>query len=356
MSTAKFEKFEMKYGYLLPKEFKYFMLKHGGDSQFGSCRFEYPDNIINNLLRLPGDMDFHLVPFGDIGNGDYYCFYRYGENIDDYYVGIWLHETHNFVILASTFKSFMYKCLLDDFLSMIDPIEDLSDEEIQMANLESMERGMELSEEFGFDIEKVKKMKDEVDYHKLMIKYDDKAVQSLCYIGKWMFNIDKNKGLFYLKKAYDACKYYTAPYYIAGEMLADDEQESIHFLTKSLKTSLVLTGFSYWQEDFLEIPEDVHREVALILDDELKDSKDAFGKRLYMGEDPYSVELRMDMARRYSKMELYDMSINEYNNALYCAEDNQTKKEILKEALGVIDFSGMYFLKKIVEYDIRRLK
>ena len=171
-----------------------------------------------------------------------------------------------------------------------------------------------------------------------------------------MFNIDKNKGLFYLKKAYDACKYYTAPYYIAGRMLADDEQESIHFLTKSLKTSLILTGFSYWQEDFLEIPEDVHREVALILDDELKDSEDAFEKRLYMGEDPYSVELRMDMARKYSKMKLYDMSINEYNNALYCAEDKQTKKEILKEALDVINFSGMYFLKKIVEYDIRRLK
>ena len=64
--------------------------------------------MISNIVRIYGKMDFHLFPFGFVGNGDYYCFYKYWENREDYFVGIWLHETNNFVVLCKTFKAFMY--------------------------------------------------------------------------------------------------------------------------------------------------------------------------------------------------------------------------------------------------------
>nr|WP_279233012.1 SMI1/KNR4 family protein [Fonticella tunisiensis] len=346
----------MKYGYFFPVEFKNFMYKYGGDTQFGSCRFEYPENIISNLLRVPGYMDFHLIPFGDVGNGDYYCFYRYGSNINDYFVGIWLHETRNFVILASNFKSFMYKCLLDDYLSTVIPNEDISDIEYAEASAESIERCRVLSEEFGFDFEKVKNMKSEFDYHRLMIEYDEKALQSLCFMGKELLKKKDIRGFDILDSAKDICYFYTAPYYLAGKTLLNIGRGGREYLKKALKTSLVCTGYSYWQEDYLEIPEGVHREVALLLDRYLENSDDYFERELYRGRDPYDYELRYEMAKYYMRKRNYDWAMIEYNNAIFCSEDKKISKAILKEALVDAKEAGMHYLINIIEHDIRILR
>lgn len=219
MNKVRFEKFEMKYGSYLPEDFKKFMLKFGGDTQFGSCRFEYPENIINNLIRIPGKMDFHLIPFGDIGNGDYYCFYKYGSVADEYYIGIWLHETRNFVILTSNFRSFIYKCLLDDYLSTLIPNDSLSESENAISCEESLLRCRLLSEEYNFDLNKVKNMKNEYDYHKFMIEYDSKAIQSLCFVGKSLIKKKDPKGFNILENVINYCWFYTAPYYLIGKAL-----------------------------------------------------------------------------------------------------------------------------------------
>lgn len=356
MNRLRFEKFEMKYGYFFPLEFKAFMNKYGGDTQFGSCRFEYPDNIINNIIRIPYEMDFHLIPFGDIGNGDYYCFYRYGAEQNEYFIGIWLHETRNFVILASNFKSFLYKCLLDDYLSTVVINEELSEDERLLSSAESLERCDLLSREYGYDLDKVKKMKDEFDYHRLMVEYDNSALQSLCFIGKYLLKNGDKSGFDFLEQGRKVYSFYSAPYYLAGKALININKEPKDIFLKALKTSLVLTGYSYWEEDYLEIPEDLHREITLYVDKYLKDSRDYLEERLYNGQDPYSYELRLEMAKLYASQEKYNDSMIEYSNALFCCDDKNIAKEILKQALQAAKDGGVNYLTGIIEHDIRILK
>lgn len=352
----RFEKFEMKYGYFFPEEYKSFILKYGGDSQFGSCRFEYANNIINNVVRIAGFMDYHLVPFGDIGNGDYYCFYRYGINNDDYYIGIWLHETRNFVILASDFRSFLFKCLLDDYLSTVIPNDELSMSESVKIIDESLSRCKLLCQEYGYDFEKVKMMKNEFDYHRLMAEHDENAVQSLCFIGKYLLERGDIRGADFLNAAIAAFPNYTAPYYIAGKGLIDDDKNPNNAFLKGLTTSLFLTGYSYWEEDYLEIPEDVHREMALYVDSELKNSSDLFLKKIYEGSDPYNYKLRYEMAKQYSIQNQYKKAMDEYSNAIFCCDDREIIKDILKDALKTAREAGMYYLMGIIENDIRKIR
>lgn len=356
MYRPRFEKFEMKYGYYFPEEYKSFMLKYGGDTQFGSCRFEYPDNIINNIVRIPINMDFHLIPFGDIGNGDYYCFYRYGIENSDYFIGIWLHETRNFVVLASNFKSFLYKCMLDDYLSTVIPNEELTENEGALSSTESIERCRILSSDFGYDFEKVKKMKDEFDYHRLMIEYDERALQSLCFMGKSLIKRKDKRGFDLLLRASSVYSYYTAPYYLTGRALLDAGKDPKEYFLKALRTSLVLTGYSYWEEDYLEIPEDVHREIALYVDGDLKNSSGIIEESIYSGRDPYDFELRLEAARQYSMEKRYNDAMIEYNNAIFCCEDKAAAREILKESLKDAREGGFYHLTGIIEHDIRIIK
>ncbi len=356
MNRLRFEKFEMKYGYFFPSDFKEFMNKYGGDTQFGSCRFEYSNNIINNIIRIPYKMDFHLIPFGDIGNGDYYCFYRYGAEVDDCFIGIWLHETRNFVILASNFKSFLYKCMLDDYLSTVVLNEELSDNERTLTNAESLERCKLLSNEYGYDLDKVKAMKNEFDYHRLMVEYDNRALQSLCFIGKHLLKNGDKGGFDFLERAIAVYPFYTAPYYLAGKGLINTNKDPGDIFKRGLKTSLMLTGYSYWEEDYLEIPEDLHREITLYVDKYLKNSEDYLEKRLYSGEDPYSLKLRLQMARHYSSQGKYYSSMLEYSNAVFCCEEQSAAKEVLKEALKASIDGGINHLTRIIEHDIRFLK
>lgn len=356
MHKLRFEKFEMKYGCFLPEDFKNFMLKYGGDTQFGSCRFEYPDNIINNLIRIPGEMDFHLLPFGDVGNGDYYCFYKYGSSSKDYYIGIWLHETRNFVILASNFKSFIYKCLLDDYLSTVMPNDSLSESENALSCEESLERCSTLSEEYGFDFKKVQNMKNEFDYHRLMTEYDEKALQSLCFVGKSLIKRKDVRGFNFLEKAMEICRYYTAPYYLVGKALYNTGKDGNKYFSMALKTSLGLTGYSYWEEDYLEIPEDVHREIALFVDKFLVNSDDFIEKCIYEGRDPYDFEFRLAAADDYVKKRDYFNAMVEYNNAIFCCEDKSVIKDILKRALNDAKDGGLYYLTGIIEHDIKAIR
>lgn len=356
MSKIKFEKFEMKYSYFLPAEYKEIMYKFGGDTQFGSCRFEYIDNIINNLVRIPCEMDFHIIPFGDIGNGDYFCFYRYGSSPEEYYVGIWLHETNNFVILASNFKSFMYKCLLDDFLSTVVPNEELSISERQLAFNESLERCEALSRIFDFDLDKVKKMKNEFDYHRLMVEYDEGSLQSLCYIGKYLIKRKDIRGFEFLEDAIKRCSFYTAPYYIVARAMLSIGRSGKDYFQKALKTSLILTGYSYWQEDYLEIPEDVHREIALFIDRFLKDSDDYLERSLYYGRDPYDYKLRVELARQLVEDNRFEEAMIEYNNAIFSLDDRGECKKILKEALAAAQKGKIYYLMGIIEHDIKLIR
>lgn len=356
MGNVRFEKFEMKYGCYLPEDFKKFMIKYGGDSQFGSCRFEYPENIINNILRIPGEMDFHLIPFGDVGNGDCYCFYKYGENSADYYVGIWLHETENFVILSSSFKGFIYKCILDDYLSTVIPNEDFTDEENMLFLKECRDRSEKLANDYGFDYEKVKLLKDEFDYHQFMVEYDNKAVQSLCYLGYKLIKKEDKRGVDFLDAARKVFKPYVAPNYMLGKAFLSMRKNGDEFFMQALRGSVILTGYSYWEEDYIEIPEDVHREIALLADESLKNVNEFFERKLYNGADPYDYELRLEMARYYAKNNDYSMSMLEYNNAIFCCNNKATIKDILSEALQSASKGGLIFLIGLIEQDIRKLR
>lgn len=356
MGTIRFEKFEMKYGCYLPEDFKKFMNKYGGDAQFGSCRFEYPENIINNILRIPGEMDFHLIPFGDVGNGDVYCFYKYGASSEEYYVGIWLHETTNFVILTSSFKGFLYKCILDDYFSTVIPNDDFSPSENMLFIKECTERSEKLAIEYGIDFERVKQLKNEFDYHEFMVEFDNKAIQSLCYLGAKLIKRKDKRGVDFLDAARKIYKPYVAPNYLLGKALFDLERDGDALLLQALRGSVILTGYSYWEEDFLEIPEDVHREIALLVDDSLKHMKDFFEKKIYYGTDPYDFELRLEMARHYIEDDDYSMAMVEYNNAIYCCEDKSYIKEILTEALQAAIDGGLIFLIGLIEQDIRKLR
>jgi tetratricopeptide (TPR) repeat protein len=337
---TRIEKFEMKYGYFLPNEYKEFIKKFGGDTQFGSCRFEYTENIVNNLLRIPGKMNFNLLPFGDIGNGDYYCFYKYGAGIDDYYVGIWLHETRNFILLASSFKSFLFKCMLDDIMS-INLIQD--DEDYGITSDEILYRARILKDEYGFDFDKAMKLQSELDYHKLMVEFDNRAIQSLCYLGRhYLFdNFKDARG--YLEKVIQTVPYYTAPYYILGKHYLLSGKNYKSYFKNALKTSLDLTGFSYWEEDFIEIPEDVHREILIYLEEEIK-------------YDPYDAEYRIYLAKNYVKQNEYDKAIIEYNNALYCTEDKELIKAILINAHKDTVEGGLLYLSRLIESDLKHLR
>lgn len=356
MNKPRFEKFEMKYGYFLPDDFKKFMYKYGGDTQFGSCRFEYIDTVISNMLRRPGYMDFHLVPFGDVGNGDYYCFYRYGLERDEYYIGIWLNETRNFVVLTSSFKGFMYKCMLDDYLSTVIPNEELTDEESMLAYNESMDRCRMLADEFGFDFEKVKLLKDEFDYHRLMAEYDDKAIQSLCFIGKNLLKRNNADGLKFLEKAQQEFAEYTAPYYLSARAMLNLGEDGRTAFIKALNTSLFMTGYSYWEEDYLEIPEDVHREVMLYADEYLKYYPGYLEKRLSDGDDPYDYKFRLELADNFYEKKNYKKAVLEYSNALFCCEKKECMRVILEKALACAKAAGLYYIAGIIEYDMRTLR
>ncbi|MEF9951309.1 MAG: SMI1/KNR4 family protein [Clostridium sp.] len=357
MSKLRFEKFEMKYGYFLPYDFKEFMNKVGSDNHFGSCSFECSENIVNNIIRVYGLMDIRLVPFGVVGNGDYYCFYRYGQGIDDYYIGIWLSESRNFIALCSNFKSFLYRCCLDDYFSTIVVNTEISIEDNAILNKESIERCEYLCSEYDFDLNKVKSVEDKFDYHNLMVEYDPLAIQSLCFLGRYYLDDDNEKGIDYLNIVKENFKTYAAPYYILGKYYFDKGISSsrVEFL-EGISSSLVLTGYSYWEEDFVDIPLEVHRNMSYYIDGRKLTSDRFLESSIIRGKDPYSLILRLEFAEKCREKEMYSEAVDEYANAIYCTDDRVIIKDILREALACCDEGGIFYLRKLIMQDIKYLK
>jgi hypothetical protein len=175
-------------------------------------------------------------------------------------------------------------------------------------------------------------------------------------VGKYLIKNGDKSGFDFLEQGRKVYSFYSAPYYLTGKALMSINKDPKDVFIKALKTSLVLTGYSYWEEDYLEIPEDLHREITLYVDKDLENSSDYLEESLYNGQDPYSHELRLEMAKLYASEHKYHNSMIEYSNALFCCEDKSIAKEILKEALETAKEGGINYLVGIIEHDIRILK
>lgn len=132
----------------------------------------------------------------------------------------------------------------------------------------------------------------------------------------------------------------------------EGDVDGYRYLKSALKSSLVLTGYSYWQEDYIDIPDDVHREVALFVDDML-DEKDILESKFIKGNDPYNSELRKQIAREYYKVGKYKEALDECSNALFC---NGEDEETLFLAHKISNDLGEVYLTKIIEQDIKKIK
>ena len=81
-----------------------------------------------------------------------------------------------------------------------------------------------------------------------------------------------------------------------------------------------------------------------------------FEKRIYNGVDPYDYEFRLELARDYATNNNYNMAMMEYNNAIFCCENKEFIKEILKEAMEKSIAGGLYFLTGLIEQDFRKFR
>jgi hypothetical protein len=125
---------------------------------------------------------------------------------------------------------------------------------------------------------------------------------------------------------------------------------------RAINTSLFMTGYSYWEEDYLEIPEDVHREIVLYADGYLKYYPGYLEKRLSDGEDPYDYKLRLELGDNYFDKRNYDRAMLEYSNALFCCEDRDAMKEIMNNALQCARSGGLHYISGIIEHDMRTIR
>ena len=199
-------------------------------------------------------------------------------------------------------------------------------------------------------------MKNEFDYHRLMVEYDEGSLQSLCYLGRYFIKRRDIRGFDFLEEAMSRCSFYTAAFYIMARAMLSIGRSGKEYFQKALKTSLVLTGYSYWQEDYLDIPEDVHREMSLFIDKFLEDSEDFLERSLYIGGDPYDYKLRIELARRFTEESRYEEAMIEYNNAIFSSKDKSECKEILKEALISAKKGELNYLVGILEHDIKLIR
>jgi hypothetical protein len=141
-----------------------------------------------------------------------------------------------------------------------------------------------------------------------------------------------------------------------GKIYISLGKDNREFYSDALRTSLVSTGYSYWQEDHLEIPEDIHREIALFMDSELEKYGGYLEKELFMGRDPYDCQLRYEIAKEHSLKRDYISALEEYNNALYCCDNKDTSREILKEAYRDAKNGGLNYLTNIIEHDLKIIR
>lgn len=358
--NLKFEKFERKYNFSIPDSYRILMTDMGDEYTIGNCEFFPVDDFINNNLRLGGAMEAGLFPFGCLGNGDCFCFLKYGENPGEYYVVLWLSETYNYVVLNSTFDNFLYNCVIQEYKTLLYPDEYMAEgtrDEIE----ESTNRINSICSLFDFDLEGIEGAKDEKSLDGLLISRDPFAIQLVCGAGSSMLSNGDAAGAAYLRKAMLFCPEYTAPYYILGKyLLGRDRQNALRLLFQGAMAPLAASGYSYWEEDNIGIPFNVMDEIFDILmhnEDNLQDEYrgSTFMNFIRMGQ-PYNDSFRFILAEKYIKDGDFASALRELNNVLLLTKDLKLKIEILEMLIPVYERAGYVWASGVCRRDIKYIK
>lgn len=357
----RFEKFERKYNFQLPDSYKLFITELGDGYVLGNCEFYSAIDFIDNNLRLGGAMDARLFPFGGLGNGDCFCFLKYGDNPEEYYIVLWLNETYNYVILNSTFDNFIYNCMLQEYKALLYPEEYMA-EGTRDEYEECIERINSVASLFDFDLEAVEKAKDEQALNSLVLQRDPSAVQLLCIEGRRLLLSDNMEGRKYIERAICFSPEYTAHYYILGRYLFDKgmKEDALKLLFKAASAPLAASGYSYWDEDDAGIPENVMDEIFEVvasnegfLSEEQRNSPymDFILKR-----EPYNPDFRFVLAEKYLNEEEYGNCIRELNNVLVLTEDFKLKIRVLETLMPIYDKEGLVWASVVCRRDIKYIK
>lgn len=358
--NLRFEKFERKFNFILPDSYRILVTEMGDGYAIGNCEFFPAIDFINNNLRLGGAMEVGLFPFGGLGNGDCFCFLKYGENPGEYYIVLWLSETYNYVILNSTFDNFIYNCAVQEYKALLFPDEYMADgtrEEYE----ECIERINSICSLFDFDLDTIEKARNEDDLNSLILSRDPFAVQLLCADGEKLLEKDFKTGRERLKRAMMFSPEYMAPYYILGKFLLErDRKEGVKLLFRGASTPLAASGFSYWDEDNLNIPQNVMEEIFDLLAENKNLLPDECRESPYMEfiekHEPYSPDFRFVLAQKYLNDGDYECAIRELNNVLMLSPDKQLKIKILNILIPVYEKTGLVWASGVCRKDIKYIK
>lgn len=358
--NLKFEKFERKYNFNLPDSYRILVTDMGDEYTIGNCEFFPVDDFINNNLRLGGAMDVGLFPFGGLGNGDCFCFLKYGENLGEYYIVLWLSETYNYVILNSTFDNFLYNCVIQEYKTVLYPDEYMA-EGTQDEYEESINKINAICSLFDFDLERIEKARDEKSLDALLLLRDPFAVQLVCGAGGNLLSKGDERGIDYLNKAVLFCPNYAAPYYILGKYLLDkDKPNALKLLFKGAMTPLAASGYSYWEEDNIGVPSNVMDEIFDILIHNEDSLPDEYRNSTYMNfikvGEPYNDSFRFVLSEKYIKDEDYRSALRELNNVLLLTGDLKLKIKILEMLIPVYEKVGYVWASCVCRKDIRYIK
>lgn len=357
----RFEKFERKYNFQLPDSYKLFITELGDGYILGNCEFYSATDFIDNNLRLGGAMDARLFPFGGLGNGDCFCFLKYGDNPEEYYVVLWLNETYNYVILNSTFDNFIYNCMLQEYKALLYPEEYMA-EGTKDEYEECIDRINSVSSLFDFDLETVENAKDEQALNSLLLQRDPSAVQLLCIEGRSLLQSEDPEGEKYIERAMCFSPNYAAHYYILGKYLFDKgmKEEALKLLFKATSAPLAASGYSYWDEDDAGVPENVMDEVFEIIAANASLLSEDTRKSTYMDfilrGKPYDPDFRYILAEKYLNDGELSNCIREFNNVLILTEDFKLKITILEKLMPIYEREGLVWASAVCRKDIKYIK